>query len=360
MKKLLFLLFSLVYVLTYIVADELPEGVTITETNLFVSTVDNLRIRETPDINGKVIGKIMRFEEVEYQGATSQVEMTLDVDGEQISAPWIKVKTKTGVEGWIWGGFTKRLMELLDSELNLALRLPDNIIIKNSNGSKKEVMFTYEKENIKNIPKNELLGYGQKESAEDMIALKEGKIGHRIDYSNNHTLIKISNNVNGKSFRVLARGDTSSILFLQRLIFYHNETRVMISIEGPVDQIIKENFYRFVIESISESDYIKLISPKLSEFERNVFHKYYKIYNEYGKNRYILERYDESIETVFNAVHIIFKKTKFVPTEDYSVSLYSLVGGLSYAIKSEEISGKLLEWIDASEYIQSSIRFIEK
>lgn len=116
----------LVYLATSTVVAELPEGVTITETNLYVSTVDNLRIRETPELNGNVIGKIMRFEEVEYRGEKSTTQTSLEVDGDQISAPWIKVKTKQGVEGWIWGGLSEKIYKYKNQNEKYSFRYTES------------------------------------------------------------------------------------------------------------------------------------------------------------------------------------------------------------------------------------------
>jgi len=104
--------------------EKLPEGVEITETNLWTPFVDVLRIRETPDLNGKVIATIKLGEQVEYAGETSTNQSTIDFNGEKITDSWIKVKMKDGKIGWGWKGFLYRLVKYYDKYLLVSMYVP--------------------------------------------------------------------------------------------------------------------------------------------------------------------------------------------------------------------------------------------
>ncbi len=101
-----------------------PEGVEITETNLWTPFVDTLRIRETPDLNGQVIATIKLGEQVEYAGETSKNTSTVDFNGEKITDSWIKVKMKDGRIGWGWKGFMIELVSYKDKILKFKTVIP--------------------------------------------------------------------------------------------------------------------------------------------------------------------------------------------------------------------------------------------
>lgn len=101
-----------------------PEGVEITETNLWTPFVDTLRIRETPDLNGKVIATIKLGEQVEYAGETSTNTSTVDFNGEKITDSWIKVKMKDGRIGWGWKGFMVGLKKYFDPKSRISFLIP--------------------------------------------------------------------------------------------------------------------------------------------------------------------------------------------------------------------------------------------
>ena len=67
--------------------------------------VDSLRLRENPQIGADVVAYLREGEEVVDLGARSELEkIRISVD-EVRTAPWVKVKTSKGKEGWAFGAY---------------------------------------------------------------------------------------------------------------------------------------------------------------------------------------------------------------------------------------------------------------
>lgn len=124
MRNLLFLLITAVFIVAYIEAEELPEGVTKIEAELFSPFVDVLNLRENPDMNAKVISNIKLGEVVCYEGERSEHTSTVDFNGEKITDTWIKVKTQTGIIGWVWSGFMMPLMKYKNPLVKISTLIP--------------------------------------------------------------------------------------------------------------------------------------------------------------------------------------------------------------------------------------------
>ncbi|MDP5171394.1 MAG: SH3 domain-containing protein [Bacteroidia bacterium] len=65
--------------------------------------VDGLRIRKSyPD--GEVIGVLSAMERVYFLREKSKEETTIQLRGNDITAPWVKIQTNEGLVGWVFGG----------------------------------------------------------------------------------------------------------------------------------------------------------------------------------------------------------------------------------------------------------------
>ncbi len=73
----------------------------------YFSNVEKLRIRETPDMNGKTLGYLAMNEEITFLNDTSTRLFTVDNDVMQFNEPFIKIKTKSGITGWVYRGFVR-------------------------------------------------------------------------------------------------------------------------------------------------------------------------------------------------------------------------------------------------------------
>lgn len=84
-------------------ADEAPSR-TIQEkyTPLYV-TLENLNMREIPALNGKVLDRLKLYDEVTFLNEVTDSIHEINLGSKLTQAPWIKVKTKKGKVGWVYG-----------------------------------------------------------------------------------------------------------------------------------------------------------------------------------------------------------------------------------------------------------------
>lgn len=66
--------------------------------------VDKLRIRETPDLKGKEIVQVAEGTALTFTGEISPNEIEITLRGRKMKAPFHKVITPTGQEGWTFAG----------------------------------------------------------------------------------------------------------------------------------------------------------------------------------------------------------------------------------------------------------------
>lgn len=73
-----------------------------------IAWVDLLNVRAKPATNAKVIATLRENAKVVFTGERTDELLKLDLRGQTFEAPWLKVKTSNGEEGWIFGGAVKR------------------------------------------------------------------------------------------------------------------------------------------------------------------------------------------------------------------------------------------------------------
>jgi hypothetical protein len=66
-------------------------------------TIKNLNMRKTPDLNGDLITKLELFEEVFFLNEVTDSTFQINLGYEIANEPWVKIKTKKGQEGWVYG-----------------------------------------------------------------------------------------------------------------------------------------------------------------------------------------------------------------------------------------------------------------
>ncbi len=69
---------------------------------LFI-TIDGLNLRKTPDLNGDLIVKLPLFEEVFFLNEVTDSTYQINLGYEVAEEPWVKIRTKKGHEGWVYG-----------------------------------------------------------------------------------------------------------------------------------------------------------------------------------------------------------------------------------------------------------------
>ena len=80
----------------------LPATATNTATRLYV-TIDGLNIRSAPSLDSSILNKLVLFEEVYFLNEITPFTEQISLGTSVADEPWIKVKTKRGGEGWVYG-----------------------------------------------------------------------------------------------------------------------------------------------------------------------------------------------------------------------------------------------------------------
>lgn len=77
-----------------------PQGLT----RLYI-VVKDVNLREKPATDGKLVAKLPIFEEVYYLNQVTDFTQKLSIGTETADEPWVKVRTKKGREGWVYGAY---------------------------------------------------------------------------------------------------------------------------------------------------------------------------------------------------------------------------------------------------------------
>jgi hypothetical protein len=71
-------------------------------TTLFV-TIDGLKMRKEPGLKGAAIVKLDLYEQVYFLNKRSEFTQEISLGKEKVTDHWVKVRTKEGKEGWVFG-----------------------------------------------------------------------------------------------------------------------------------------------------------------------------------------------------------------------------------------------------------------
>jgi len=71
-------------------------------TRLFV-TIDKLKIRKQPGLKGDVLGELKLFDEVYFMNEETDSTYKVNLGIEIADEPYVKIKTKKGTVGWVYG-----------------------------------------------------------------------------------------------------------------------------------------------------------------------------------------------------------------------------------------------------------------
>jgi hypothetical protein len=72
------------------------------QTMLFV-TIDQLKIRKEPGLKSKTIGQLDLYEQVYFTGKRTDWTQEISLGYEKVTDRWVKIRTKDGKEGWVFG-----------------------------------------------------------------------------------------------------------------------------------------------------------------------------------------------------------------------------------------------------------------
>ncbi|MBI1226299.1 MAG: hypothetical protein GC192_13780 [Bacteroidetes bacterium] len=66
-------------------------------------TIDKLKLRKTPGLKGELLGELKLFDEVYYMNEVTDSTYEVNLGKEKANEPYVKVKTKRGTVGWVYG-----------------------------------------------------------------------------------------------------------------------------------------------------------------------------------------------------------------------------------------------------------------
>ena len=75
---------------------------TSSQTTLYV-TIDGLKVRQKPGLKSETVAKLDLYEQVYYMGEKTDWTQEISLGVEKVTDRWVKIKTKSGKTGWVFG-----------------------------------------------------------------------------------------------------------------------------------------------------------------------------------------------------------------------------------------------------------------
>jgi hypothetical protein len=69
---------------------------------LFV-TIDGLKVRKEPSLKGALVTKLDLYQQVYFLNQKTEKTETISLGTEKVTDHWVKIRTKEGKEGWVFG-----------------------------------------------------------------------------------------------------------------------------------------------------------------------------------------------------------------------------------------------------------------
>jgi hypothetical protein len=66
-------------------------------------TIDKLKLRKSPGLKGELLGELKLFDEVFFMNEITDSTYQLSLGKEMADEPYVKIKTKRGTVGWVYG-----------------------------------------------------------------------------------------------------------------------------------------------------------------------------------------------------------------------------------------------------------------
>jgi hypothetical protein len=79
-----------------------PSVVKPTEKTLYV-TIEGLNVRAEPNLKAKSFGKLKLHDQVAFLDKVTEGTQKLSLGTEEANEPWVKIRTKRGTIGWVYG-----------------------------------------------------------------------------------------------------------------------------------------------------------------------------------------------------------------------------------------------------------------
>lgn len=81
-------------------------------------TIDKLKVRKTPGLKGESLGELKLFDEVYYMNETTDSLYEVNLGREMAKEPYVKIKTKRGTVGWVYGAGVHYIKKKRSGTLN--------------------------------------------------------------------------------------------------------------------------------------------------------------------------------------------------------------------------------------------------
>ncbi|MBR9919436.1 MAG: SH3 domain-containing protein [Bacteroidetes bacterium] len=104
-------------------SDSVPvlSGNSVPSKTILTSNIEYLRLRSVPGPQGDILDNLERGASLEYLGEMSSFNTEVTLRGITFKEPWIKVKTTSGTEGWVFAG-------ALNFKLDNSSSLPEQLM----------------------------------------------------------------------------------------------------------------------------------------------------------------------------------------------------------------------------------------
>lgn len=66
-------------------------------------TINNLKVRKFPGLKEEVVGQLPLYDEVTFMDEVTDSTYQINLGYEIADEPWVKIKTKKGTIGWVYG-----------------------------------------------------------------------------------------------------------------------------------------------------------------------------------------------------------------------------------------------------------------
>lgn len=80
-----------------------PPPATANDYSQLYITINNLKMRRAPELKADVIAQLPLFEKVFFMNEVTDSLYEINLGYETAKEPWVKVRTKRGKEGWVYG-----------------------------------------------------------------------------------------------------------------------------------------------------------------------------------------------------------------------------------------------------------------
>jgi hypothetical protein len=168
-------------------------------------------LRTEPDAASAEIIRLKEGDELDYQNILTTFTTPLIIQGIEYDEPWLKAKTKSGKEGWIYAGtisfeglsdkklaemvFDRRLFKVLGNEITKSLKLYQQEMESPRDLAAFRLLYRQSEEIKNSVEKiiNEKLALSPKDSLPDFFWLNEsfpGFLVHLVDKTNTYNLYR--------------------------------------------------------------------------------------------------------------------------------------------------------------------------